>query len=199
MLLRVESLAKAFGRKKVLKNVSFNMEPSLLYGIVGENGSGKSTLLKIIVGEWKADHGKITIKGKLGYCPQKTLLFNQLTVDEHFKYFASAYGIDKEVYMKRSDSLMDFFNFKKFRSERIAHLSGGTQQKLNLAIALLHQPKLLILDEPYSGFDWETYLRFWEYTNHLRNEGCAILVVTHLLSERERFDRVYNLAEGQLT
>ena len=199
MILKVENIAKSFGKKQVLKNVFFEMNSSLLYGIVGENGSGKSTLLKIIVGEWKPDHGSISVKGRLGYCPQNTLLFSHLTIDEHFRYFAAAYGIGITELSSRSEFLMDYFNFKKFQKERIANLSGGTQQKLNLAIALLHQPKLLILDEPYNGFDWDTYLRFWNYTNKLREEGCTILVVTHFLTEKERFDRVYNLVNGQLT
>ena len=198
MILKVENIAKAFGKNKVLQNVSFEMDPSSLYGIVGENGSGKSTLLKIIVGEWKSDSGKIAVFDRVGYCPQKALLFSQLTIDEHFRYFAAAYGIEKEELVRRSESLMDYFNFKKFEKEKIANLSGGTQQKLNLAIALLHQPKLLILDEPYNGFDWDTYLRFWDYTYQLRKEGCAILVITHLLTEKKQFDRVYNLEQGQL-
>ena len=198
MILKVENIAKAFGKNKVLKNITFEMDRSLLYGIVGENGSGKSTLLKIIVGEWKSDHGKISIDGRLGYCPQKTLLFPQLTIDEHLQYFAAAYGIEKAKIYSQSESLMDHFNFKKYRKEKIANISGGTQQKLSLTIALLHQPKLLILDEPYNGFDWDTYLRFWDYTDQLRNEGCTILVVTHLLTEKERFDRIYNLEQGEL-
>ena len=199
MILKVENIAKSFGKNKVLTNVSFEMDSSSLYGIVGENGSGKSTLLKIIVGEWKHDFGTISTGGRLGYCPQNTLLFAQLTVDEHFRYFAAAYGIEKAELISRSEMLMNYFSFIKYRNEKIAHLSGGTQQKLNLAIALLHQPKLLILDEPYSGFDWDTYIRFWDYTNQLRNEGCAILVVTHLINEKERFDRIYNLEQGKLT
>jgi len=198
MILKVENISKAFGKNKVLKNVSFEMKSSLLYGIVGENGSGKSTLLKIIVGEWKPDHGNILVEGRVGYCPQKTLLFSQLTVDENLKYFAAAYEMGNAELFSRSESLMNVFNFKKYRKERIANLSGGTQQKLNLAISLLHQPKLLILDEPYNGFDWDTYLRFWDYTNQLRKERCAILVVTHFLAEKDRFDKVFNLEEGEL-
>ena len=198
MILKVENIAKAFGKNKVLQNVSFEMDPSSLYGIVGENGSGKSTLLKIIVGEWKSDSGKISVCDRVGYCPQKTLLFSQLTIDEHFRYFAAAYGIEKAELVRRSESLMNFFNFKKFEKEKIANLSGGTQQKLNLAIALLHKPKLLILDEPYNGFDWDTYMRFWDYTYQLREEGCAILVITHLLTDKKQFDKVYNLEQGQL-
>jgi len=198
MILNVSHIAKSFGKKTVLKDVSFKMETGSLWGIVGENGSGKSTLLKIIVGEWKANFGKIRVNGKLGYCPQNTLLFSQLTVEEHFKYFSSAYGIKKTECSSRSEKLLRHFNFERFRQEKIANLSGGTQQKLNLSIALLHKPDLLILDEPYSGFDWDTYLRFWDYTNKLRNEGCAILIVTHFLGEKERFDRIYNLENGYL-
>ena len=199
MILKVENISKAFGKNHVLKKVSFEMSSSLLYGIVGENGSGKSTLLKIIVGEWQPDDGNISVEGRIGYCPQKTLLFTQLTVDENLEYFAAAYRINKGELLSRSESLMTVFNFKKYRKERVSNLSGGTQQKLNLSIALLHQPKLLILDEPYNGFDWDTYLKFWDYTNQLRKEGCAVLVVTHLLTETERFDKVYNLVEGVLT
>jgi ABC-type multidrug transport system ATPase subunit len=199
VILKVENISKAFGRNKVLTGVSLEMNPSLLYGIVGENGSGKSTLLKIIVGEWKPDHGKICVNGRIGYCPQGTLLFPLLTVDEHFRYFAAAYGIAKAELAARSESLMNYFSFIKFRNERIAGLSGGTQQKLSLSIALLHQPDLLILDEPYSGFDWDTYLRFWDLTDTLRKAGCAVLIVTHMLTEKGRFDKIFNLEQGQLS
>lgn len=199
MILEVENIAKSFGQNKVLKDVSFEMNPGSLVGIVGENGSGKSTLLKIIVGEWKSDGGRISSMGRLGYCPQQALLFSQLTINEHFQYFSAAYGIEKETWLNRSQLLMDRFNFRKYHKERVANLSGGTQQKLNLSIALLHQPDLLILDEPYSGFDWDTYLRFWDYTTQLQKEGCAILVVTHFITEKARFDKVFHLAEGFLT
>jgi ABC-2 type transport system ATP-binding protein len=198
LVLKVENITKAFGKNKVLQNVSFEMDSGTMVGIVGENGSGKSTLLKIIVGELKHDSGKIILNKRPGYCPQETLLFSQLTIDEHFSYFASAYGIEKNIMVGRSELLMDFFNFKKYHREKVATLSGGTQQKLNLAIALLHQPDVMILDEPYSGFDWDTYIRFWDYTKQLKEEGCAILVVTHLLTEKEKFDRIYNLEQGQL-
>jgi ABC-2 type transport system ATP-binding protein len=199
MILGVENIDKAFGKNRVLENVSFEMDPGVLYGIVGENGSGKSTLLKIIVGEWRPDRGQVSVNGRLGYCPQETLLFPLLTVDEHFRYFAEAYGMEKSEVVERSEVLMNYFNFTRYRHDRIARLSGGTQQKLSLAIALLHRPQLLILDEPYSGFDWDTYLKFWDLANKLRNEGCAILVVTHMITDKKGFDRVFNLEGGQLS
>src|SRR5512139_3799474 len=109
MVLKVENIAKAFGKNNVLRQVSFEMYPNSLFGIVGENGSGKSTLLKIIVGEWKSDRGTISVNGRIGYCQQKTLLFTQLTVDEHIRYFAAAYGIGKTELLSRSEILMNHF------------------------------------------------------------------------------------------
>ena len=199
MILKVENIAKAFGKKQVLKDISFEMEKGSLYGIVGENGSGKSTLMKIIVGEWKSDKGQVTTFGRIGYCPQQSQLFTYLTVSEHLKYFSAAYGIENKIMDDRAEFLLNYFNFKTYLNERIVSLSGGTQQKLNLALALLHQPDLLILDEPYSGFDWDTYQKFWTYTSQIRKEGCAILVVTHFITEKEHFDKVLNLSNGQLT
>lgn len=198
MILQVEHIGKKLGKNQVLCDISLSAQAGQLIGIVGENGSGKTTLLKIIAGEWKPDKGHISINGNTGYCPQQSLLFSQLTVEEHFRYFARAYGMDPKRYHRRADSLMNYFNFKKSEYQRISHLSGGTQQKLNLSIALLHQPQLLILDEPYTGFDWDTYMRFWDYTRLLQAEGCAVLVVSHLLTERERFDHIFTINEGYL-
>jgi len=198
MILDVKNISKSFGNNSVLTNVSFQMEKGLFCGIVGENGSGKSTLMKIIVGEWKANKGKVAVLGRLGYCPQDVLVFPQLTVYENFLYFSKAYGINKEELYSRCNQLLEQFNYKKYGNEKVANLSGGTQQKLNLSIALIHQPELLILDEPYNGFDWETYLVFWDYTDFLLKNGCSILIVTHFLNNTKPFDCIYELKNGQL-
>ena len=198
MILNSKHIAKSFGRNEVLKDISFELEAGSITGIVGENGSGKSVLMEIIVGVRSADKGTVNCNGRIGYCPQRAVLFPHLTVEEHFIYFSMAYGIGRDQSKKRSEEFLHHFNYKKYQQEKIINLSGGTQQKLNLSIALLHEPDLLILDEPYNGFDWDTYQRFWNYTNHLKKRGCAILIVTHLLSEKERLDRIYELEKGIL-
>jgi ABC-type multidrug transport system ATPase subunit len=198
MVLRAEHIYKSFGKNQVLRDLFLEVDPGSLCGIVGENGSGKSTLLKILVGEWKPGSGTVQISGRLGYCPQRVTLYPQLSVNEHFSYFGAAYGMTGPEQRNSQAHLLEYFNFGKYLGEKVAHLSGGTAQKLNLSLALLHKPKLLILDEPYSGFDWYTYQRFWGYVSKLREEGCAILVVSHFITEKELFDRIYEMKNGQL-
>ena len=133
-------------------------------------------------------------EGSLGYCPQQAVLDESLSVEQHFQYFAAAYGLES---LTRAESLLDLLGFTRFRGDRVAELSGGTRQKLNLAVAVLHDPELLLLDEPYQGFDWETYLRFWDLVDETRARGRAVLVVTHLVFEEARFDTIYRLSGGQ--
>jgi ABC-2 type transport system ATP-binding protein len=167
-----------------------------LVGLVGENGAGKSTLMQIIVGLLGSDGGSVWQAGRLGYCPQQPMLWDKLTVDEHFELFARAYGLDDESRDQAVAGLLEELQFGRYRRYRVEELSGGTRQKLNLALALMHDPAVLLLDEPYSGFDWETYVRFWEMSERRRDQGMGILIVSHLLAERERLDRVYELRDG---
>src|SRR5215203_4466171 len=137
-MLQVTNIHKSFTGIKILDDVSFSVPPGSLNAIVGENGAGKSTLLRIIVGELKADHGLIKTKGSIGYCPQEALLFSTLTVEENFKYFASAYGLTGNgQWLKQRDNLLHALKFSNHLNNRVDRLSGGTKQKLNLSIALL--------------------------------------------------------------
>lgn len=200
MILTTENIRKAFGSKQVLDGISLTIHRGNILGVVGENGSGKSTLVKILVGLWKADSGRLTVNCTIGYCPQLPLVFNQLSVLENFKYFASAYGANN-VYNHETiyyEQLMRLFRFEEYKHQLVINLSGGTAQKLNLAIALMHQPDLLILDEPYNGFDWETYQCFWDYVRLFRVKGGSILLITHLLTDTSMFDVVYHLKKGVL-
>ena len=181
----------------VLDGASLAVHAGELVGLVGENGSGKSTLMKIIVGLLGRDAGSVERTGRLGYCPQIPLLWDKLTVHEHFELFARAYKMDRELAIRNRRALLEELDFARYEKYRVENLSGGTRQKLNLALALLHGPNLLLLDEPYAGFDWETYLTFWDMSERRRREGMGILIVSHFLSERERLGRIYTLSHGQ--
>jgi ABC-type multidrug transport system ATPase subunit len=183
-------------RIEVLRGASLEVRPGELVGLVGENGSGKSTLMQIVVGMLSRDAGSLSTPARLGYCPQQPMLWDKLTVTEHFELYSEAYGLEADVAIESRNRLMEELSFSKYASYRVEALSGGTRQKLNLAIALLHEPALLLLDEPYAGFDWETYLRFWEMAEHRRASGMGVLIVSHLLAERERLTRVYTLRDG---
>lgn len=194
-LLRAAHITRSFGRRAVLRGVDLAVAPGALVGIVGENGAGKSTLLRILAGELRPNHGTISRSGALGYCPQVVLLNDTLTVNQHLAYFAAAYNLTSLAY---ANTLIDSLGYQKYRTMPIGALSGGTKQKVNLTLALMHQPDVLLLDEPYQGFDWETYLRFWELADGLRAQGRAVLVISHLLFDQQRFDALYRLENGQL-
>jgi ABC-2 type transport system ATP-binding protein len=204
-VLRVEDLEKSFRRGvppqrrrlEVLRGATLMVCSGELVGLVGENGSGKSTLMQIVVGLLGRDGGDVERLGRLGYCPQVPMLWDKLTVDEHFALFARAYGLDDDTRDRAVAELLTELRFERYRDYRVEDLSGGTCQKLNLALALMHEPQLLLLDEPYSGFDWETYLRFWEMAERRRGDGMGVLIVSHFLTERERLDRVYELRDGK--
>jgi ABC-type multidrug transport system ATPase subunit len=205
LVLRVRGLRKSFHRGlpprrrtiEVLKGADLEVRSGQLVGLVGENGSGKSTLMQIVVGLLKRDDGEVDRPERLGYCPQIPMVWDKLTVAEHFALFAKAYGLGEAASREAQEGLLEELQFARYRSYRVEELSGGTRQKLNLALALMHEPELLLLDEPYAGFDWETYLHFWEMSGRRRDAGMGILIVSHFLSERERLDRVYSLVDGR--
>lgn len=194
-VLRVRGVRKGYRQRPVLRGVSLDLLAGQLVGIVGENGSGKSTLLRILAGDLVADNGEVERAGRLGSCPQDTVLHQAFTVEQHLQFFQTAYGISS---LTRAFELLERLNFSDYRHDRVAALSGGTRQKLNLVLALMHDPQVLLLDEPYQGFDWETYLRFWDLAADLRDRGCAVLVVSHLAYDVSRLDTLYRLEAGVL-
>ncbi|NEU58149.1 ABC transporter ATP-binding protein [Halorussus sp. MSC15.2] len=184
---------------EVLRGADLDVRRGEIVGIVGENGSGKSTLMKILVGALDPDDGDVAVDGTAGWCPQDPLLYDRLTVAETFRLFGTAYGMTDGEIRDARDRLADRLGFEEFLDYRIDQLSGGNRQKVNLSVAILADPDVLFLDEPYTGFDWQTYLAFWELTEELTDRGVAIAVISHFVSERERFDRILELEGGRLT
>lgn len=196
-MLEAEGIQKWFRRHHVLKGASLSVRPGEVVGLVGENGSGKTTLLRILVGMLRSDDGAISIDGRLGYCPQEPVLFDALSMSENLAYFAAGYGLSSGMLQERSEELFGRLRCIDHASVRVATLSGGTKQKLNLIVALLHEPQLLVLDEPYQGLDYESYLAFWDLVDGYKEQGRSALIVSHMLTNRERLDRMYTMQDGR--
>ncbi len=181
----------------VLRGADLTVGAGEVVGLVGENGSGKSTFMKILVGALAADAGSVEVSGRIGYCPQEPVLYERLTCDEHLELFGVAYCMDQQAVNAAADALYATLGFDRWRKTQVAELSGGTRAKLNLAIALLADPEVLLLDEPYAGFDWDTYLRFWDLTAERRAAGRSVVVISHFVADQERFDRIVQLRDGR--
>ncbi len=200
-ILEVEGVSKSFGPRQVLDEVSFQAERGKTTSIVGENGSGKTTLLKIIVGMISCDKGSVRTNARIGYCPQELQVFNSLTLRENLTYFATAYGLrDKRgsQWKRKVNELIDEFQLRPDMDTSVAKLSGGTRQKLNLILALIHSPDLLILDEPYAAFDWESYLYFWKLVEQMKKKEISFLIISHLIYDLKNIDHVYELKNGRI-
>lgn len=203
--LRATGITKSYRRGiwprrrevSVLRGADLIVGAGEVVGLVGENGSGKSTLMKILVGALAADAGTVKVSGRIGYCPQEPVLYERLTCDEHLELFGVAYGMDRHAVSTAAETLYTTLSFDRWRTTQVAELSGGTRAKLNLAIALLADPEILLLDEPYAGFDWDTYLRFWELTAERRAGGRSVVVISHFVADQERFDRIVQLRDGR--
>ncbi|MEU3196396.1 MULTISPECIES: ATP-binding cassette domain-containing protein [unclassified Streptomyces] len=193
--LEARGLHKSYGAHQVLRGADLSVASGQLVAVVGENGAGKSTLLKALAGVLAADRGEVSRHGTLGHCPQEPVLNDSLTVEQHLRYFAAARRLPG---LERGHELAGRLGYERYLGTVAGELSGGTRQKLNLTLALLHDPDVLLLDEPYQGFDWETYLRFWELAEDLRSRGRAVVVITHLVFEQERFDLLADLVDGRL-
>lgn len=186
-------VTKRFRRSVILEDVSLDVRAGEVVALTGENGAGKSTLLRICAGLLRPDEGSVRVAGRIGYCPQATGLFELLTADDHLVMFGRGAGMSRGEGLRRGRAILAEFDFPVGEKVVTRELSGGTRQKLNLALALLADPSVLLLDEPYQGFDHGTYVNFWDHCETWRQQGKAVVVVTHMLAEIKRADRVIEL------
>src|SRR5215470_19181836 len=188
-LLTVTGLGKSYRRRAVLRDVGLQAYPGQVVAVTGENGVGKTTLLRICAGLETADTGTIHRHAAAGYCPQEPALFDLLTPAEHLALFAGG----RARTATEGRELLASLGVPLRARTLVRDLSGGARQKLSLALALLGQPGLLLLDEPYQGFDHGSYLDFWDHADTWRRQGKAVVIVTHLLTELDRADQVLEL------
>ena len=204
-VLRASGITKSFRRGlwprrrtvPVLRGADVALAPGEVVGLVGENGSGKSTLMKVLVGAIAADAGSVARTGRLGYCPQQPLVYARLTCDEHLELFGHAYAMTADQIATSRAALYEALGFARYAGTCADQLSGGTLAKLNLSLALLADPEVLLLDEPYAGFDWDTYLRFWSLVADRRAAGRSVLIISHFVVDEDRFDRIVDLKDGR--
>ena len=181
----------------VIVDAALTLAPGEVVGLVGENGSGKTTLMRMLVGDLAPDSGTVDRGGIIGYCPQQPLVYPRLTCDEHFDLFGAAYGLTRAAARESRAEIYVSLGFERYAGARADQLSGGTLAKLNLGLALLPDPAVLLLDEPYAGFDWDTYQRFWQLMASRRSSGRSVLIVSHFVEDEARFDRIVEVREGR--
>jgi ABC-type multidrug transport system ATPase subunit len=192
--LRASGICKRFGPTIILDRVELSVGAGEVVGLTGENGAGKTTLMRICAGLLAPDAGRVRVAGRVGYCPQVPGLFDLLTTNDHLVMFGRGAGMGRKEAITRGHAILDEFGYPIHDKAVTQDLSGGTRQKLNLAIALLADPSILLLDEPYQGFDRGTYVNFWDHCETWRSQGKAVVIVTHMLAELARVDRVMELA-----
>ena len=207
-LLQISGLRKGFGGREVLQGLDLAVEPGEIVGLLGPNGCGKSTTLNIVSGLLQADAGEVLIAGQpvsarraalVGYCPQDSALYRDLLPAENLDFFARLYGLPAAQRQARVAELMQRFGLLPHAATRAGRLSSGWQQRLSLAVALVHAPPVLILDEPTSAVDVEARRVLWTLIASLRESGTTILLTSHLLAEAERLcNRVALMQDGRI-
>jgi len=207
-MLNIQNLNKSYGQRQVLQNLNIHIYPGEIYGLLGANGAGKTTTINIICNLLKADSGEIQInncplseasKNWIGIAPQENLLYKSLTCEENLNFFAQIYGLTRQQRRQQVKSTLAAVNLLDRAKNPIETLSGGMQRRMNIAIALIHQPKLLILDEPTTGLDIETRYEIWDLIWQLKERGMTILLTTHLLDEAQRLcQKIGILKKGKI-
>jgi ABC-2 type transport system ATP-binding protein len=209
-IIKVSGLTKDFAGEQALKGVDLLVPQGCLYGLIGADGAGKSTLLQILTTLIPPAEGSATVLGfdirtraasirtALGYMPQKFSLYHDLTVMENLSFFADIFGVTGQERRARVEQLLSFARLQQFTSRRAGNLSGGMKQKLALSCALVHQPALLILDEPTIGVDPASRREFWALLKQLTADGRTILVSTPYMDETDYCDRLAVLHQGRV-
>jgi len=209
-LITAVELYKSFGHTRAVDGVSLTVRAGEAYGLVGPDGAGKTTTLRLLVGALKPDKGTVRVGGfdvqtqteqaraGLGYLAQRFSLYSDLTVIENLRFFGEVRGVTGAALKKRAMELLRFVGLNGFEDRRAEQLSGGMKQKLGLACALIHEPKVLLLDEPTGGVDPVTRQDFWQLIIRVLAQGAAVIVTTPYMDEAARCNRLGFMHSGRV-
>jgi drug efflux transport system ATP-binding protein len=209
ILLETEDLVKTFGSMRAVDGLSLQVRAGEMIGLVGPDGAGKTTTMRMLCGALHPTSGRMRVAGyeipaqvekareELGYLAQRFSLYGDLTVKENLSFFGEVFDMNEEERERRSNELLRFANLERFSDRPAAALSGGMQKKLGLASALVHHPKVLLLDEPTGGVDPVARQEFWQLLIGLLRDGSGVLVSTPYMDEAMRFNRVIFMNHGK--
>jgi len=206
--VELEGLSYSFGGTKALDGLSLTVNQGMTYGLLGPNGAGKSTLIRVLVGLLRPQAGNARVLGRtpgravaqdIGYMPQLSALYLELTAEENVDFFARLYGLAKRGERKqRVDETLRLVGLWERRKDPAHRFSGGMRQRLSLACALVHRPRLLLLDEPTVGLDPELRVSFWEHFQSLVNEGRTLVISSHTMDDAAHCQRLAFLRQGKV-
>ncbi|WP_372238091.1 ABC transporter ATP-binding protein [Paenibacillus sp. FSL R7-0337] len=207
-VIEVTHVNRAFGNKTVLKDITLQVNQAETFGILGPSGSGKTTLVKLLTGIDEVTSGEVTVLGvrmpklamlqQIGYMAQSDALYTELSAKENLEFFAALYGLKGGNRTRRIGDVMELVNLQEHLRRRVDQYSGGMKRRLSLAIALLHEPPLLLLDEPTVGIDPVLRQSIWKELKALNRKGTTIVLTTHVMDEAEKCDRLAMIRDGVL-
>jgi ABC-2 type transport system ATP-binding protein len=209
-MIKFKDIKKSFGKTIAVDGISFEVKPHEIFGLLGPNGAGKTTTVNMAVGLVKPDSGAVElsdfgspknpkVRAKIGVAPQTLSLYEDLSAQENLECFGKVYGLSGKRLQERVAWALDFVGLSERKNDRVKKFSGGMKRRLNLAVALVHNPEYLILDEPTVGVDPQSRNAIFENIEQLKKEGCTIIYTTHYMEEAERLcDRVGIMDRGKL-
>jgi ABC-2 type transport system ATP-binding protein len=206
--IRMEHVSKRFGKKMVIEDVSLDVYKGEIFGMLGPSGAGKTTIVKMIAGIDEATSGTIHVLNtkmpdlhvmqRIGFMAQSDALYGELTAFENLQFFASIYGLKGKKQKQRIHEVMELVNLTDHVKKTVNQYSGGMKRRLSLAVSLLHEPEVLILDEPTVGIDPLLRQAIWDELERIRQKGTTIVVTTHVMDEAEKCQRLAMIRDGRL-
>lgn len=209
-IIYAKNLTKKFGDFTAVNAINFEVGKGEILGFLGANGAGKTTAIKMLIGLWKPTSGEASVAGfdvyretenikrNIGYMSQRFSLYEDLTVLENIRFYAGIYGLSNQQIRTKTTDLINKLGLKQVQNERIESLPLGWKQKLAFSVAIIHDPKIVFLDEPTGGVDPITRRQFWDLIYEAAHRGITVFVTTHYMDEAEYCDRVSMMVEGRI-